>query len=163
MNKRILIVDDDRDFGRTMARQLEQLSGPDQQVTVEMAINSVEATMKVNLNTPDLICLDVDLSQENGLAFCEYLAWNRELQRIPIVVMTNRHDLESIQRSSSLELHFVDKSIDSWDEFLDTIRGIMRTSKSHKRVLPSAISPMTEKLKHIDLRLSGPFASERYS
>ena len=158
MRNQILILDDDRDFARTMAQQLQSLGGEfSPPLAVEVAFDTVQATLKLNLNPPDLICLDVDLSHESGLAFCEYMAWNNDFSRIPIVVMTRREDIEDIRRSSSLELHFVDKSVESWQTFLDEIMSIMSQSKVRRRVASSRTSQSG--VPNIDMRLAGPFTS----
>ena len=158
MRNQILILDDDRDFARTMAQQLKSLAEKrSQTLHIEVAFDTVQATLKLNLNPPDLICLDIDLSHESGLAFCEYLAWNADFSKIPIVVMTRRQDLESIRRSCSLELHFIDKSVDAWESFLDDIRAIMDASKAQRRVANARMTPSG--VPPIDMRLAGPFTS----
>ena len=163
MSKQILILDDDRDFARTMAEQLRSLpenltSSP---LNVEVAFDTVQATLKLNLSPPDLICLDIDLSQESGLAFCEYIAWNSDFAKIPIVVMTRRQDIEDIRRSCSLDLHFVDKSVDSWDEFASEIHTIIDQSKFKRRVAdPKHLSRgIVPKTGNVDMRMAGPFSS----
>lgn len=162
MNKQILILDDDRDFARTMAEQLRSLPNDSSSpLDVEIAFDTVQATLKLNLSPPDLICLDIDLSADSGLAFCEYIAWNSDFARIPIVVMTRRHDFDDIRRSCSLDLHFVDKSVDSWDEFAKEIHGIMDQAKFNRRVADPQHRPqdMLAKNEIVDMRLAGPFTS----
>ena len=89
------------------------------------------------------------------------MAWNKEFSKIPIVVMTRRHDFDDIRRSCSLDLHFVDKSVDSWDEFASEIHGIIDQSKFNRRVADPQrrTQGVMPESNIVDMRLAGPFTS----
>ncbi len=113
MNPLLLLLDDDRDFANAIAERCKSIHTDIDVVQVE---SCSEAIASIILQKPDVICLDVDLTSENGLTFCEYLAWNANFRSIPVIIMTNRSDHDHIRRSCTLEnLQLVDKSARCWD------------------------------------------------
>lgn len=113
MPNKILILDSDQDYARTIATRCESLG-----IEVFVTTNATEATVQLNIQAPDVVCVDVVATQLDGLAFCEYLAWNPETQRLPVILLHPTGESHSIQRSCTLPARYVEKSLYCWDRIL---------------------------------------------
>ncbi len=85
MKAKILIVEDDPDISKILKDQLE-LDGYD----VETAASGKEGLEKFNKFLPDLIILDLNLPDIDGLRVCKIL---REKSNIPIIMLTVRDSI----------------------------------------------------------------------
>ncbi len=113
MPKKILLLDPDPDYARTIAQRCQALG-----LEVQIASNATDATVQLTLQEPDVVCVDVVASQLDGLAFCEYLAWNTETRDLPVIVLHAAGEAHSIQRCCTLQARFVEKSLYCWDRVL---------------------------------------------
>ncbi len=84
--KRILLVDDDRDFVEATAAVLESVC------EVDVAYGGVEAMAKARAARPDLILLDVIMPDEDGFAVCDQLKADAELADVPVIMLTSLPD-----------------------------------------------------------------------
>jgi len=83
--KYILIVDDDRDVFESMKIVLEA-----EGYNVAWATNGTEAIQKAKAARPDLMILDVMMnSDDEGFQVTYKMKQDRELSRIPIVMVTS--------------------------------------------------------------------------
>ena len=120
MTKRILILDDDRDFARVVAQRCQEMG-----LIADIADCSSDATLQVNLAAPDLVCVDVDPDANDSLTFCEYLAWNPETRELPLLVLTEEQNIEGIRRCCSVEAKFISKSGDCWESLQTEIASML--------------------------------------
>lgn len=82
--KRILIVDDDPDVTHAMKVVLET-----RQYEVSTAVNSKEAKILLEKDTPDLIILDVMMdTMREGFIFDRELKHNSKYKDIPVLMLT---------------------------------------------------------------------------
>jgi DNA-binding response OmpR family regulator len=81
----ILIVDDNADFAVAIGDGL-QLRG----YTVSSASNGVEALQQADQNAPDLILLDIEMPQMDGLQFCQELRSSPRFHSVPVIFMSVR-------------------------------------------------------------------------
>lgn len=89
---RILIVDDDRDFVRLLTRMLEGSTLRPYQV--DSAFTGQEAIDQIHLLRPDLILLDLNLTDMNGQDVIQAVRAMPEGHAIPILVISARDDIE---------------------------------------------------------------------
>ncbi|MBU1726302.1 MAG: response regulator [Candidatus Omnitrophica bacterium] len=85
MQKKILIVDDDREILEIVERILE-LKG----YTIFTALNGEEALRKVEGASPDLIILDLVLPLVSGEQVCRKIKRNPKTKDIPIIMLTGK-------------------------------------------------------------------------
>jgi len=83
--KRILIVDDEKDFVKGIADCLES-SG----YGVISAYDGLEGLEKVRSKKPDLIILDLMLPKLDGLGLCAMLKKDTRYAGIPVIMFTGR-------------------------------------------------------------------------
>lgn len=85
----ILIIEDDKDIQRLLSICLEQ-----EGMRYTLASYGLDAIEKVNKKSPDLILLDINLPDMNGMEVCERL---RLLTSAPILFLScNNKDLDKI-------------------------------------------------------------------
>ena len=116
--KRILLVDDDRDFVESTKAVLEE------KYEVVAAYDGDEGIEKARSEKPDLIILDVIMPTEDGFTAAEKLKEDPELSAIPVMMLTSfgtRMAKETqIPRSRGLDLQaedYIEKPVEP-DELL---------------------------------------------
>lgn len=92
VKKNILLVDDGKIYQQKVKSILGEL------YNVEFASTVAAAKAKVAKKKPHLILLDYMLEKGNGLEFFEYMSSDSELDRIPVVFVTELRDSEIIRR-----------------------------------------------------------------
>ena len=93
MLARILIVEDDVDLARLLRISLTRVD-----YEVRMAADGQEGLYQFHHWQPDLVMLDVDLPQIDGLEVCERI---REVSNVPILMMTG-HAVSEIEIAKGL-------------------------------------------------------------
>ena len=84
-NKRILVVDDEKDITSLLRLRLEA-SGYD----VLEAYDGQEALKIAQEESPDLIVLDLMLPKMDGYKVCRMLKFDERFKHIPIIIFTAR-------------------------------------------------------------------------
>lgn len=84
MKKKILIIDDDRDYGDALRIVLENHG-----YEVKHALNIIDGRSWIDEDTPDLIILDVMMDKHtDGFDFCSDLKNDSKCRLIPILMVT---------------------------------------------------------------------------
>ncbi len=85
---------------------------------VETAINTGEALKKISENIPDLILLDINMPDINGLQFLQYLKSQEKYKSISVMMISSQNDSATV--ASSFEAGAVDylKKPFNKDEFI---------------------------------------------
>jgi CheY-like chemotaxis protein len=84
--KRILLVDDDRDFVEATTAVLESICD------VDVAFGGNEGLAKARASKPDLILLDVIMPDEDGFAVCDQIKADPQLAEVPVIMLTSLPD-----------------------------------------------------------------------
>jgi len=95
--KKILIVEDDNFVAEVYSTKLLEMGHE-----VLIAQNGEEGLAQVGLNKPDLILLDIIMPVMGGIEMLEELKKNDGWKNIPIILLTNVGEKESIQRVRDL-------------------------------------------------------------
>lgn len=109
MKKTILIADDDADVVDLLARRCRALD-----LDVDSANNAMTALGKIEEYNPDVVILDVDMPQGNGLSVCEMMASHHDLRTIPVIMLTSSSQEDTIRRCHQLNAYYVLKCPDVW-------------------------------------------------
>jgi len=83
--KKILIVDDERDFVEMLKVRLES-SGYE----VDVAYDGQEGLDKARHDKPDLVVLDVMMPLLDGYHVCRLLKFDEQFNQIPVIILTAR-------------------------------------------------------------------------
>ena len=81
--KKVLLVDDDRDFVEATRALLEE------KYEVEVAYDGDQGITKAREVKPDLIILDVIMPTEDGFAAADEIAADADLKSIPLMLLTS--------------------------------------------------------------------------
>ena len=148
----VLIVDDELSARLIMRTTLEE-SGFD----VLEAQSVAEAREQFRCHEPDLIILDVILTDGNGIALCSELRQHPRGRNLPIAMATGLDDLASIQQAyQSGATDFITKPI-SWGTLGHRVRYLLRAhkaiselalSESKTRVLLSSLPDLLFRVHH---------------
>jgi CheY-like chemotaxis protein len=119
-NKRVLVVDDDRDLAESIAMRCRG-RGWD----AEAACSPLAAVVSMTSCPPDLLCLDVNMPTGNGLDLCEYLVRDSGGHRTPVIILTGQVDIETVRRAKRLETRYICKSTDVWQRLRPAIEELL--------------------------------------
>jgi CheY-like chemotaxis protein len=120
-NKKICIVEDDDNIREIYATELRSKG-----FTVIEAENGEEGLDLIKQNNPDLIMLDLKMPVMNGLEVLEKLRKDSQISKIPVIVLTNVDDQDSINEVGKYETRFyVVKSLTTPQKILGMIREVL--------------------------------------
>lgn len=122
---KILVADDEPDFVTFVSTVLE-----DNGATVIKATNGDEAIALARSEKPDLMTLDITMPGKSGIEVFEYIRGDKELQNIPVCIMTGKPELRRLiyDRSVPPPEGYVDKPVDE-DSILRNVRKILELAK----------------------------------
>lgn len=95
--KKILIVEDDNFVAEVYSTKLLEMGHE-----VIIAQNGEEGLNALKENTPDMILLDIIMPVMGGIEMLEELKKNEEWKKIPVILLTNVGEKDSIQKVQSL-------------------------------------------------------------
>lgn len=99
--QRVCIIDDDDNIREIYATALE-LDG----YQLLLAKNGAEGIELVRKYMPDIILLDLQMPVKNGMEVLEDLKGDEELNRIPVVILSNIDSEESFDAIGKYNTHF---------------------------------------------------------
>jgi len=121
---RVLFADDDpilAEFGKV------HLASPT--MTVESAANGEEAWRRLCSEPFDLLVLDIEMPVLDGFGLLERLRAEPRFEHLPIVMLTGREDVISIDRSFRLGAHSFSTKPINWAVLARSLRYVLRTSR----------------------------------
>jgi excisionase family DNA binding protein len=98
VRRRILIIDDDRDFTELLTDALRD------RYDVDTAASALEAASRLPVFQPDVILLDIRLPDLSGLEVCRHFQSYKTRRKVPILTMSAfgaEIDLGEVQRSGA--------------------------------------------------------------
>ena len=90
---KVTIVDDDRDTRELLAVALES-----EGFEVTAAANGLRLIASLQLNRPDVILLDVNMSWIDGFELCRAVRNSQEFNAIPVVFVSGRSATADVKR-----------------------------------------------------------------
>ncbi|MDP2922868.1 MAG: response regulator [Candidatus Omnitrophota bacterium] len=108
--KRILIIDDEKEFCSVLKKNLERISGYE----VIIANDGKKGILEARKQKPDLILLDIMMPQMNGLEVLKKLKEDKETIAIPVIMLTAKSDEASrIEAAYSYGDDYIAKPVDA--------------------------------------------------
>lgn len=105
---KVLIADDDPAIVRLLADRCAKMG-----FNVETAMNGMQLLVKARNSNPDILIVDVNMPELDGLSVCTRLL-DPGRKAIEVVVVTGRTDAETAERCESLGMFFGRKGPDFW-------------------------------------------------
>jgi CheY-like chemotaxis protein len=106
--RKMLIADDDPDVVRLLAERCGKMG-----FQVETAANGMQMLLKARRNHPDVMIIDVNMPELDGLTVCARLL-DPGSKPVDVVVVTGSSDPETEERCESLGLFYGHKGHDFW-------------------------------------------------
>ena len=120
MGKKILIVDDEKDWVQMLVMRLKHVG-----YLTEVAFDAVQAVMQVVQLKPDLMLLDIMLPAGSGLEVLKNIRSRAKTFSIPVIVLTAKGDKETKEAAEKLGIsgYFV-KPVDM-NELLEKLKEVL--------------------------------------
>jgi CheY-like chemotaxis protein len=109
---KMLIADDDPSIVRLLSDRCTRMG-----FEVETATNGVQALLKANRGKPDILIIDVNMPEADGLAVCAHLL-DPGRKALDVIVVTANRDSETIDRCESFGAFYACKGPDFWASFV---------------------------------------------
>jgi CheY-like chemotaxis protein len=98
--KKILIIDDDKDFCYVIKRRLSDLGG--YKVLIAKGNNMGRWIARCRWHKPDLILLDIMIPQVDGFEILKRLKQDSITSAIPVIILSAKTEPESKKRARAL-------------------------------------------------------------
>jgi CheY-like chemotaxis protein len=119
--KKVCIIEDDDDI-----REIYSVELLNEGFKVITAINGEEGINVITKNNPDIILLDLQMPVKDGFEVMKFLQNNEQLAKIPVVVLTNADDRDSIKKISKFETRFyVIKALTTPRKIVNLVREVL--------------------------------------
>jgi DNA-binding response OmpR family regulator len=122
---RILVVDDD-----PILREFASVYLATPSATIETACDGVAARTRLGQVGYDLLLLDIEMPQLDGLSLLEEIRSDESLKHLPVIMLTGHDDIASIDRAYQLGANsFATKPV-NWRQLSYQIRYVIRTTRA---------------------------------
>ncbi len=118
---KILIVEDEKFLSTILANRLQK-----EGFTPKQVFDGEEALTYLQEEKPNLIVLDLILPKKSGFDVLETISADPQLNRIPVVILSNlgqESDIEKTKSLGAIEYHI--KVRTSIDDFVEIVKNIM--------------------------------------
>ena len=118
MPKKILVIEDDATLQNAI-REILKSGG----YTVVSALTGEDGLRLAVAETPDLILLDLVLPQKDGFEVLTKIRSTPEMNKVPVIVLTNLESSEEVERALSLGAYtYLVKLRYTLDEILEKVK-----------------------------------------
>jgi DNA-binding response OmpR family regulator len=117
--KKILIVDDDTSTIKLLSALLL-----DEGYDILTAKDGLDALVSVKRDLPNLVLLDIEMPEVNGYDVCYQLRYNKDFDKIPIILMTVRDKEMDDKISKQANIFYMPKPLDT-QKFLKKIKELL--------------------------------------
>ena len=125
--KKILIVEDDNFVAEVYFAKLTEMG-----YEAILAQNGEEGLAALKNNKADLILLDILMPVMNGVEMLEEIKKNEEWQNIPVILLTNVGEKESIQKVRNMGVkNYLIKSHFTPAEVIEKIETVFKSNGSN--------------------------------
>jgi DNA-binding response OmpR family regulator len=123
--KKILIVDDDTTFVKTLGDTLKALN-----YSVLIANDGEEGLIAVEKETPDLIILDLLMPRLGGMDFLKMLHKDKDVNKIPVLISSNFSGSDKVNEGVEFGVRgYIVKSEESLKTIVSAIESIIGKSE----------------------------------
>ena len=106
--RRMLIADDDPSIVRLLADHCARLG-----FNVDTATNGLKALLKANRFKPDILVVDVNMPEVDGLSVCEHLL-NPNRAPLNVIVITGSRHPDTLERCEGFGAYYARKGPNFW-------------------------------------------------
>jgi CheY-like chemotaxis protein len=107
---RMLIADDDPSIVRLLADHCARMG-----FDVDTASNGIQALLKAGRFKPDILVIDVNMPEVDGLSVCAHLL-DPDRAPVNVIVITGSRDPETLERCEGFGAHYARKGPNFWND-----------------------------------------------
>jgi len=127
-NKKILIVEDDNFVAEVYFAKLTEMG-----YVAILAQNGEEGIAALKKDKIDMILLDILMPIMSGMEMLEEIKKNKEWEKIPVILLTNVGEKESIQKVRELGVkNYLIKSHFTPAEVVEKIESVFKNNQENK-------------------------------
>jgi CheY-like chemotaxis protein len=115
---RMLIADDDPSVVRLLADRCARVG-----FEVETAANGIQALIKANRSRPDVMIIDVNMPEADGLTVCARLL-DPSRRSLNVVVVTGSREPDTVERCEGFGACYVRKGVGFWNSLGVALAGL---------------------------------------
>jgi CheY-like chemotaxis protein len=115
---KMLIADDDPSVVRLLADRCERVG-----FEVETATNGVQALIKANRSHPDVMVIDVNMPEVDGLTVCARLL-DPARRSLNVIVVTGSQEADTVERCEGFGAYYVRKGPGFWNGLGVALTGL---------------------------------------
>lgn len=135
----VLVVDDDEAIRDLLCDFLK-----DNQLTADQAAHHAQMWQALQMRTPDVVILDINMPQRNGIELCRELRKSPKFRHLPIIMLTARSSsLDTIMGLETGADDYVTKPFEPL-ELLSRIRSVVRRSRMQVEVADNKFNEKSE-------------------
>ncbi|RYD57665.1 MAG: response regulator [Sphingobacteriales bacterium] len=121
----LFLVDDDRDEHELFEDALRDVDGAIELITAKNGAEAFEKLRATDVNTPDIIFLDLNMPKMDGKQFLREIKAKKEFEDIPVYVYTTSSNVqEKLEVLALGAANFITKP-GSYTELCDTLRSVV--------------------------------------
>ena len=138
--KIVMIADDDVDLVRALSTRIRKL-GCEVIGFTDGYVAGLELFLaNDNERHPDIVILDIEMPEWDGLALCEDMLVDGILAEVPVIILTGRSDPQTIRRVKELGAHYVHKSSLCWKNLESVLQKLLNAQRASASNHPLATS-----------------------
>jgi len=107
---RMLIADDDPSIVRLLADHCARLG-----FNVDTASNGIQALVKASRGKPDVLVIDVNMPEVDGLSVCAHLL-DSDKAPVNVIVITGSRDPDTLERCEGFGAYYARKGPNFWND-----------------------------------------------
>jgi CheY-like chemotaxis protein len=111
----MLIADDDPSIVRLLASRCARMG-----FEVETAANGIQALLKAKRSKPDILIIDVNMPEVDGLSVCAHLL-DPARRALNVIVVTGNQDAETLERCEGFGAFYARKGADFWTSLISAL------------------------------------------
>jgi CheY-like chemotaxis protein len=108
---RMLIADDDPSIVRLLADHCARMG-----FDVDTACNGIQAALKAGRVKPDILVIDVNMPEVDGLSVCAHLL-GPDRKPVNVIVITGSRDPDTLERCEGFGAYYARKGPNFWNDF----------------------------------------------
>jgi CheY-like chemotaxis protein len=108
---RMLIADDDPSIVRLLADHCARMG-----FDVDTACNGIQAALKAGRVKPDILVIDVNMPEVDGLSVCAHLL-GPSRKPVNVIVITGSRDPDTLERCEGFGAYYARKGPNFWNDF----------------------------------------------
>lgn len=123
-NIKICLVDDDPNI-----REMYQAKLQSRGYLVRTAVDGVDGFELIKSYQPDIALIDILMPNMDGIELCKKLQSDAAVADIPILILTNQDDDETLRRMESVQVRFyMVKALSSPDKVVRNVEEVLHNS-----------------------------------